>query len=164
MMNRAFTVQVTPEIVRDATRRFIWRHFRWSGVVACILGLIMIGYFTYTNTNGWLGGFLSGVLFLFVAAFIAAYFIRVRQGLRFLERMGDTSVHYVLSEDEFSATSSLGSSTLKWEAVKGIWRLPTCWLLFIEKGAYLTIPLKGPTQQDLDFLSSKVLSKDEEIQ
>lgn len=77
--------------------------------------------------------------------------------------MGDTSVHYELSEEGFSATNSLGSSKVKWEAMKGIWRFPTCWLLFMDRGAYVTIPLKGPSQDDLDFISSKILLKDKEI-
>ena len=160
---RTFTVTITPEIVREASRAFVWKFFGWPGVIAVALGCGLVGYFWQTGTFGWLGGFLAATILLFVLIFLVALYQRERLTLQKLQTMGDPEVHYELAEDSFTARSSMGSTTVRWEAMKAIWRFPRFWLLFLDRATYVTVPLVGPTADDLAFLVSKIPVLDKPI-
>lgn len=154
--SRSFTVTITPEIVREASRGFVWRYFGWTGVACVAAGLGFIAFYLTTGTLDWLAGFLAAVLVIFVLIFGVGLFQRERLSLAKLKQMGSPEVRYELSEESFTATSSIGSTTVRWDAMKGIWQFPRFWLLFLDRASYVTVPLKGPSADDLDYIASKI--------
>lgn len=160
---RSFTVTITPEIVRAASRGFVWRYFGWTGVACVAAGLGFVAFYLTTGTFDWLGGFLAAVLLIFVLIFGVALFQRERLSLAKLQQMGSPEVRYDLNEESFTATSSIGSTTVRWDAMKGIWRFPHCWLLFFDRATYVTVPLVGPTAEDLAFIAAKIPEIDKPI-
>ncbi len=153
---RSFTVTITPEIVREAARAFVWKYFGWAGVFTVVVGSFFVGWYWWTQSFDWLGGFLAATLVIFVLVFGVALLLRERMAVDLLRKMKSPEVHYELSEDSFTARSSIGSTTVRWDAMKGIWRFPRFWLLFLDKASYVTVPLVGPSPDDLEFIASKI--------
>lgn len=160
---RSFTVTITPEIVREASRGFVWRFFGWTGVGCVVAGLGFVLFYLTTGTFDWLAGFLAAVLLIFVLIFGVALFQRERLTLAKLKQMGSPEVRYNLDEDSFTATSSIGSTTMRWDAMKGIWRFPRFWLLFFDRATYVTVPVQGPSADDLAFIAAKIPLHDKRI-
>lgn len=162
-MPRTFTVTITPEIVREASRGFVWRFFGWTGVACVVAGIGFIAFYLSTRQLDWLGGFLAATLTVFVLLFVFALIQRERLTLAKLKQMGSPDVRYELDEESFTATSGIGSTTMRWDAMKGLWKLPQCWLLFFDRATYVTIPLRGPSAEDLAFIAAKIPSHDKRI-
>jgi hypothetical protein len=161
--SRTFTVTITPDIVRGAARAFVWKFFGWTGVLTVVAGSGLVAWFWWTGSFDWLGGFLAATLLVFVVVFGAALLLRERMAVGMLRKMGDPRVHYELSEESFTARSRIGSTTVRWEAMKGIWRFPRFWLLFLDRASYVTLPLEGPSAEDLAFLAAKIPRLDQPI-
>ncbi len=159
----AFTVTVTPDIVREATRGFIWRFIGWLGVVCFVGGVVMVFGVRSLGPFDWLSNLLAATLIVFVLVFALAFWQRERLSLAKLARMDSPEVRYELTDEGFTAASSLGSTTMRWGAVKGLWRFQRCWLLFFDQATYITIPLEGVPAGALELIAAKVPLHDKRI-
>jgi hypothetical protein len=64
------------------------------------------------------------------------------------------------TDDELFSETALGSSTIKWEAIKEIWQFPEVWLLFWTKWQYITLPTASLDEETRHFVLSKVEERD----
>jgi hypothetical protein len=160
---RRFTVTLTPEILREASRGFVWRFFGWTGVAATVATVVVVPVALLIGGVAWLAGLLAAVLVLFLGVFAFALWQRERLSLAKLARMGSPEVHYELTEEMLMTSSRLGSSEIPWSSLCGLWKFPHCWLLFLDRATYFTLPLEGPSADDLAFLAARIPSVDRPI-
>jgi hypothetical protein len=91
-----------------------------------------------------------------VGIFVAAYFQRLNHALVQLRTMGDGTVHYEVSDSLIKASSSLGSTEVKWEMFKALWIFPRVWLLMFDKAGYLTLPSEQLNEDIKSFLKQRI--------
>ena len=91
-----------------------------------------------------------------IGIFIAAYFQRLNHALSQLKMMGDGTVHYEVSDDRIKASSSLGSTEVKWKMFKALWIFPRVWLLMFDKAGYLTLPSEQMSEDVKEFLKRRI--------
>jgi hypothetical protein len=70
--------------------------------------------------------------------------------------MSKPTAVFEFTDEEISSETDLGSSRMKWKAIKKIWRFPEAWLLFITEWQYITLPIADLTDEIRQFILVKV--------
>jgi hypothetical protein len=70
--------------------------------------------------------------------------------------MSDPSAIFTFTDAGVSAKTDLGSSELNWRCITKVWMFPEAWLLFVDKGLYITVPTAGLPDQARELIRNKV--------
>ena len=62
----------------------------------------------------------------------------------------------VTDQDTITISSDRGSTSLKWELVKEVWRFETLWLLLFSKAQFVTLPLEDLPDPMRAFILERV--------
>jgi YcxB-like protein len=87
--------------------------------------------------RSWVVGFLGTVGGMVVFFLVLLYVIHYRNAMHKFRAMGDPEATLVASEESFSVSSGIGSSTVRWASITEIWQFPTFWLLFFSKAQFI---------------------------
>lgn len=155
-MTNQFTIKFNEEHIKYAVRKFFARYLGIGFPVMFLLLAVALAQRIFTAQTDWLFGSLLVVLVMGVGIFVAAFFQRRSHALAQLKKMADGSVHYELSEERIKASSSLGSTEVKWEVFKALWIFPRVWLLMFDKAGYLTLPADQMSEDVKDFLKQRI--------
>jgi hypothetical protein len=104
----------------------------------------------------WLFGGLLVVLVMGIGLFTAAYFMRLNHAIALLKKMGGPIVSYELTDERVKASSSLGTTEVKWEMFRELWIFPRVWLLLFDKAGYLTLPSDQLPEEVKSFLKQRI--------
>ena len=96
------------------------------------------------------------LLSILVLAYLVAFVMRRKQMADLLRRLRGAPVSYSFGDSEIGIESALGSSTLKWNAIKKLWIDPDIILVFYAQNGYTTIPTSQMPADALDFLAAQV--------
>ena len=148
-MQHGTTLRYTEQLVAQAVRHY-WR--RTVGVGFLVAVALMIGFLIWLLVEGdrsWVVGLVAAVVLLGVLMPVAVYVVHYRNSLGKFREMSEPVAELVADQNGITMSSDRGSSSLKWELVKEVWRFDTLWLLLFSKAQFVTLPLAdlpGPMQ------------------
>ena len=87
-----------------------------------------------------------------VACIVLLYVIHYRSVMQKFRAMGDPEATLAASEESFSVSSGVGSSTVRWASITQVWQFPTFWLVLFSKAQFMTIPLADITPEAKAFI------------
>jgi len=155
-VSHQFTIKFTEEHIKYAVRKFFVRYLGIRFPVMFLLLAVVLAQRIITGQIDWLFGSLLAVLVMGVGIFVAAYFQRLNHALVQLRTMGDGTVRYEVSDSLVKASSSLGSTEVKWEMFEALWIFPRVWLLMFDKAGYLTLPSEQMNEDIKSFLKQRI--------
>jgi len=155
-MQHRTTLRYTEQLVAQAVRLY-WRKTVGFGLLGAVA--LMIAFLTWRLIDGdrtWVVGLVAAVVLLGVLMPVAVYVVHYRNSMGKFREMSQPSAELVAEQDTITISSDRGSTSLKWELVKEVWRFDTVWLLLFSKAQFVTLPLDdlpGPMQ---DFILERV--------
>ena len=155
MQHRA-TLRYTEDIVARAVFEF-WRRSIGIGIGVAIA--IMIGLLIWRVTDGdrsWFVGLLAAIVLLGILLPLMVYVVHYRNSMSKFRDMAEPIAEFVADEDEFTMSSSRGTTTLKWGAVTEVWCFESLRLLLFSKAQFVTLPLEGLSEQMRSFVLERV--------
>lgn len=158
------TLVYTEALLRQAVWGF-WRRTVGVGfVVAWVISALCWGVLMAQGYATWLLGALAAVLVMAVVLVAALYGVHYRNTMRTFKAMGNAPATFCADESSFTTSSTIGSATLQWSAVRELWRFQDVWLLVYGKSQFSTLPLtcmSAPMQafvvQRIELAGGKVL-------
>ncbi len=155
-MTYQFNITFSEDHARYAVRKFFQRYVGLGlPIIFALLAIALVQMFA-TGRTDWLFGALLVVLVLGAGLFVAAYVMRLNHGLGLMKKMGNPIVSYELTEERVKASSSLGTTEVKWEMFKELWIFPRAWLLLFDKTGYFTLPSDQMSEDVKAFLKQRV--------
>lgn len=123
--------------------RFMARMF---GIVASILTASLLAYAVHLllapgRLDVW-DGLVLGLTVFMLLLLSMGYVQLVRRSFRILQAMGEPTTVVRLSDECLEFSSGVGSTSLRWSAIKEIWRFPESWVLVVSTGNYSSMPLR----------------------
>lgn len=154
------TLTYNQEIVRAAVFHF-W--LKTVGIMHLVIALVVLpiglGVLLHSGDKSWLVGAFSTLFFLYLVLIAAIYIIHYRQTLGKLQAMGNTEATFIADDTNFTISSTAGSSTLPWSAIKEIWPFKEFWILLFSKSQFMIFPLAGVSQEVRDYIYERIKDK-----
>jgi hypothetical protein len=150
------TLHYTPALVRRAAFAYVRRGLGRGGWVALAVSVATLGYLVLSERDSWLAGAASGVGAAFFLFLVGLYFLHYRQGMAKLARMGEPHAVLQLTDSNLVVASQAGSSSIPWGTFTDLWRFPDFWLLIVDKGQFMTLPLSDLTEDARSFIVSRL--------
>ena len=155
MQHRA-TLRYTEDLVSRAVFAF-WRRSVGVGVLVAVgLMIAMLVWRLAEGDRSWLVGLMAAIVLIGILLPLMVYLVHYRNSIGKFRQMAEPLAEFIADEDQFTLSSSLGATTLKWNAVTEVWRLDTLWLLLFSKAQFVTLPLEGMSEQMRSFVLDKV--------
>jgi hypothetical protein len=156
MITYTATLRYTQELGSKVSWYWVRRKFGYSTVICSLaLALTLVWLFFWDDYNSFFW-----VMGLSLAACIGIYFWCAyqssRRWKRALSAMGKPEAQLVLTEDSFAVSSGAGSSTIPWRRFTKIWKQPDFWMLFLDSGYPVTLPLAGVSPEVLELIEEKI--------
>jgi hypothetical protein len=148
-MQHRTTLRYTERLVAQAVRLY-WRKTVGFGLLVAVA--LMIAFLAWRLVDGdrsWIVGLVAAVILLGVIMPVAVYVVHYRNSMGKFREMSRPVAELVADEDVFTLSSDRGTTSLKWEAIKEVWRFESLWLLLFSKAQFVTLPLEdvpGPMQ------------------
>jgi len=98
----------------------------------------------------------GAVLVVAVLAIVGLYTVYYRRSISVYRQMPDKASTFTFDDDVLSFRSQVASGTIKWQLIREVWCFSDAWLLFTSKGAYMTLPVSGMTDEAKEFVVSRV--------
>ena len=117
-MTHQFSIAFAEEHARYAVRKFFQRYVGIGLPIAFVLLAAVLVQMFVTGRTDWLFGSLLVVLVMGVGLFVAAYFMRLSHAVGLLKKMESPVVSYELTDERVKASSSLGTTEVKWDEKK----------------------------------------------
>jgi hypothetical protein len=153
-MHRA-SLKYDEHLVNRAVRSY-WRRSLGIGVLVGVpLICVFLAMRIADGDRSWYVGLLAGAALLGIGIPAVVYWVHYRNSMAKLRDMKEPVATFVADEDTFTLASDHGSSTLKWEAIKEVWKFDGFWLLLFSKAHFATIPLDDVS----DAMRSYVLER-----
>jgi YcxB-like protein len=150
------TLRYTDHLVAQAVR-FYWRRTVGIGLLfALALISVFLAWRLIDGDRSWVVGLVGAVVLLGVLMPVVVYVTHYRNSMGKFREMANPTAELVASEDAITISSDRGSSTLRWDLVREVWRSESVWLLLLSKAQFVTLPradLPAPLQ---DFILDRV--------
>jgi hypothetical protein len=157
-----FQVEFSEAIVEEAARAFFKHVIKdglgWKvGFAAFLLATSLVVQFVIGDVT-WLTGVCATTLMILAAIIVALRLGTRRRIIGTFRRMKSPRAEYVFRENDFSATTELGSITLPWSTVTRCLELSSCFLLILSNTSSITLPTRGISAEGLAFVRAKLAS------
>lgn len=135
------TLRYTETLITQAVRLY-WRRTVGLGfLVAVVLMFAFLIWLLVEGDRSWIIGLVAAVVLLGVIMPVAVYVAHYRNSIGKFREMSQPVAELVADQNGLTMSSDRGSSSLKWELVKEVWRYDTLWLLLFSKAQFVTLPL-----------------------
>ena len=141
ILPREIEYEWSRDLSRTAARRYFSRRFRRPLIVSSIISAVCIGCLIFDPRNDMAGACWLSLISCLVLILL---FIRVYFGTtRTFEELPDKRIRVRVEPESITWETSESVSTLKWSAIKRIWRFPDMLLIFRYKTAqtYSVLPV-----------------------
>ena len=156
LMQYEFAYEITDELMRLGTRRFMAAHFRWPVLVLFALYFALLVPFCMMNRWHFLCGVLFGAILVLLMMLVIAWLMRNRTASQAARRYPSPAARCTIGEDGIRLENSLATSQLTWKAFQEVVRAPDVWLLLMTRQHYFVLPA-GPLAGDPGrFLAAQV--------
>jgi YcxB-like protein len=149
--------EYTEALIARATKRFWVRFIDWHGFAAIAVAAVLVVYlFVVDGPTATVLAF-AGVLVFAIAVGTAVYYVYRNRALSVFRRMGTPHAVFKFTDEGISTRSDLGGGDMSWRGITKVWVFPEVWLIFMAKGAYVTIPTNAMTPDVRSLIRAKVL-------
>ena len=155
-MEHETTLEYSVPLLREAVAGF-WRRSVGVGMfIALVVCAGMLGVLLAQGDRSWIVGLLGSVVTLGAALVGAIYAVHYRNAIQKLRDMGSPRATFRASDNSFTVSSDLATSTVPWSTVTKIWKFKNCWLLLFSKAQFITLPLASVPQDMQTFVLARV--------
>jgi hypothetical protein len=152
-MEKRIEVVFTRQMIREGVTCY-WKGF--IGLRGFILDTIALGLLIYLWQRGSLGR-LGDLCIAVVGVFLVILVLAIaRDYFGTLKAFDGKKVSWTFSEDGFAAESHLGSILMKWEVLKKIWKFKKYWILVLDRGARVILPVENSSPDILGMIEGKI--------
>ncbi len=156
-MQYDFAYEITDELMRLGTRRFLLAHFRWQVLLLFVLYFALLVPFCLLEHWGFLCGAVTGAIFLLILMLIVAWLMRNRAAMQAARRFGEArAARCTMSEQGIRLENSLATSQLTWKLIQTLVRAPDVWLLYMNRQHYFVLPAERLAGEAGRFLAAQV--------
>ena len=155
-MNNTSTLHYSLPLIRRAIFQFWWRVVGWRFIFAILLITTALIALFIRGDRSWVVGLLSAVLFFGLLCVTALYGIHFNNAVRKFKAMDKPIADLSISEQSFTLSSGVGTTTLQWSAVTALWKFQDFWLLFFSKSQFVTLPLESISQESKDTIVKNI--------
>jgi prepilin signal peptidase PulO-like enzyme (type II secretory pathway) len=158
-----FTVKYSEAIARAAVRATMIRSIKskldWKR--QCLLLLTAGGLLFSFAKDGitWLDTAVGSVYLFGFASLVILYRNTVRQAIARLRSMKAPVGKIILTDENITVSTELGSSTLPWSSIEALSEQDGFWLLYVSTTSALTVPVANVEGSTLDFLKQKIATR-----
>jgi len=155
-MQHRTTLSYTEALVAQAVRHY-WRRTIGFGIFVAVA--LMIAFLIWRLADGdrsWIVGLVAAVILLGVVMPITVYVVHYRNSMGKFREMSKPVAELVADEDAFTLSSDRGTTSLKWDLVKEVWRFETLWLLLFSKAQFVTLPLSDMPEPMQVFILERI--------
>jgi len=147
----SITLRYDERLARRAVFTF-WRQILGIGFfVALIVLTAAVAYSLIHGDRGWFAGATATVLALGLVMMPLTFLTHYRSSVRRLRAMRPPEATLTMTEQGFSLSSSIASSSVQWSAGKELWETPDFWLVFLSSAQFITLPTADVSGDALDF-------------
>jgi hypothetical protein len=155
-MQHRTTLRYSEQMVAQAVRLY-WRRTIGVGLlVAVALMIVFLAWRLIDGDRSWLVGLVAALVLLGVFMPVAVYVTHYRASMRIFRKTSRPTAQLVAEQDAITISSDRGSSALKWELVKEIWRFETMWLMLFSKAQFVILPLADLPEPMQAFILERV--------
>src|SRR6266508_5520735 len=129
----AITFNLSEDLAKRAVRHFWLRQFGLQGFAIYGLCTILLLYFIVTDNINWFAWVFAIVVVGACILYPATYIFHLKRVKQELRAFSSPTIVWNISADGLISRSALGSSSVKWEAMKRLWCFPDMWLIFFSK-------------------------------
>jgi len=155
-LNYEFAYELTDELMRSSTRRFLLHHVGWRVPIALALLLLVLIPICATDHEGYVCGFFGGALVLLALLVLIAYLLRDRRAVRMARRLPTRSARCAIADEGLTLDNALAKSVLKWPLFEKVVRAQDVWLFFLSKQHYFALPADKLGAEARAFIESRV--------
>ncbi|PTT89163.1 hypothetical protein DBR42_08380 [Pelomonas sp. HMWF004] len=116
----------------------------------------MLGFLLAQGDRSWVVGLLGSAVIFGAAFVVAIYVVHYRNAMQKLRDMGSPRATFRASDNSFTVSSDVATSTVPWSTVTQIWKFENCWLLLFSKAQFMTLPLASISQDMQAFVLARV--------
>ena len=154
-MHRA-TLKYNEQLINRAVRAY-WRRSLGVGVLVAVpLLCVFLALRIAEGDRSWYVGLLAAAVLLGIGMPILVYRVHHRNSMAKFRAMKEPIATFMADEDSFTLATDHGSSTLKWDAIKEVWKFDGFWLLLFSKAHFATIPLDGVSSEMCAYVLERV--------
>jgi hypothetical protein len=150
------TLTYTEALVARAVTLY-WRRSIGIGLVIAVL--VTIAALLWLITNGdrtWVVGLLRAVVALGILFPAIVYVVHYRNSMDKFREMANPIAEFIADDDEFTLSSDRGTTTLKWSAIREVWRYDFLWLLLFSRAQFVTVPLDGVSEKMRRYVLARI--------
>lgn len=150
------TLTYDESMVRKAIFRF-WK--RTVGLVYMLALMLMAIFFVillYQGNRSWLVGALGAVLLISLLMILTLYLVHFRNTWSKFKEMGSPVASFIAAENSATISSSAGSSSFPWSAIKDVWRYDDLWLFFFSKSQFMTFPSAQVSEEIQTYILQRI--------
>ena len=137
--------------------RLYWRRTTGVGLlVAVALMIVFLAWRLIDGDRSWLVGLVAAAVLLGVLMPVAVYVTHYRTSMGIFRNTTRPTARLVAEPDAITISSDRGSSALKWELVKEVWRFETMWLMLFSKAQFVILPLADIPEPMQAFILERV--------
>ena len=155
-MQQRTTLRYSEQLVARAVGLY-WRKTMGVGfLVAVGLMILVLSWRLIDGDRSWLVGLVAAVVLLGVLMPVSVYVAHYRSSMGMFRRTTRPTAQLVTDQDAITISSDRGSSALKWELVKEVWRFETMWLMLFSKAQFVILPLADLPEPMQAFILERV--------
>ncbi|RYG96027.1 MAG: YcxB family protein [Alphaproteobacteria bacterium] len=155
-MEHETTLEYSVPLLREAVAGFWRRSVGMGMLIALAICAGMLGVLLAQGDKSWVVGLLGAVVTLGAAFVVAIYAVHYRNAIQKFRDMGSPRATFRASDNSFTVSSDLATSTVPWSTVTQIWKFKNCWLLLFSKAQFMTLPLASVPQDMQVFVLERV--------
>lgn len=125
-------------------------------IVSVVVMSALLAWRLAEGDKSWRVGLLAAVVGLGIIMPLAVFLVHYKNSMSKFREMASPMATLVAEESSFTLSSDRGTSTLRWDAIKEVWRFETYWLLLFSKAHFATLPLEGISEQMRSYLLERV--------
>ncbi|KTD46991.1 hypothetical protein Lrub_1913 [Legionella rubrilucens] len=152
MIMHQITLTYDESMVRKAIFRFWKRTVGLVYPVALIMMTLIFLILLYQGNRSWWIGALGAVLLISFLMILTLYLVHFRNAWHKFREMGSPVASFIVAENSATISSSAGTSTFPWSAIKEVWRYDDLWLLFFSKSQFMTFPSAQVSEEVQDYI------------
>ncbi|KTC98434.1 YcxB family protein [Legionella erythra] len=150
------TLTYDESMVRKAIFRFWKRTVGLVYMLALVLMTILFAILLYQGNRSWLVGALGAVLLISFLMILTLYLVHFRNAWYKFKEMGSPVASFIAAENSATISSSAGSSTFPWSAIKEVWRYDDLWLFFFSKSQFVTFPSAQVSEEVQTYILQRI--------
>jgi hypothetical protein len=159
-MQFAFDIVYDEASLKRAVDTFVIRRlktgFGWLGMLAVVITVAAVAQLLWQGDRSWLVGAIAAGLLFFALLITLLWQWRLKDVRAKLAAINDGKAHVTLTDKDFMISTVAGGTTLPWAVFTDLWKLESCWLLFLAPNNFVTLPIAGVSPQALEFIDGKI--------